>query len=581
MAVAAGQRAIQWRVAPIEQGAGDELARALGLQPVTGRLLARRGIRTAAQAFEFLSPQLDSLHDPFLLPDAKAAAERVSHAIDTGETIFVHGDYDVDGVTSAALLTRVLGRLGGRIVPFVPSRFREGYGVRVSTVERAREEGAGLLLTSDCGVSAHDACERAAQIGLDVVVTDHHECPNSLPPAIAVVNPSRKDSRYPCPHLAGVGVAYKVCEAVCRLRGVPAESLHKHFLDLVALGTISDVAPLTGENSTFAYHGLQAIAATSKPGLLALIDASGLRDSGVSAEHVGFRLGPRINAAGRLAEASAALELFLTSDHARASDIASEMSRANQERQDEQARILEEALELIEQDGLADDRVIIVGKDGWHAGVIGIVAGKIADIFYRPAVVLRPEDGIWKGSARSIEGFSLAEALDELRPLVSGGGHAMAAGMHFAADDLTEVRRAFNALADEWLTEEDLLPRLDIEMELDIEDVGPALAYEIETLAPFGVGNPEPLFVTRGARLADVRTMGAEQQHFRASLAGTRAPVSVVGFSMGEEALGLDPARTYAICYNLRVGRFNGREQTEVILQDIPSAEGLNRKDQS
>ncbi len=579
MAVTAGQQATQWRVAPVESGTGDELARALGLQPITGRLLARRGIRTASEALEFLSPRLESLHDPFLLPDAKAAAERICRAIDTGETTFVHGDYDVDGVTSAALLTRVLGKLGGRILPFVPSRFREGYGVRVSTVERAREQGAGLLLTSDCGVAAHDACERAAEIGLDVVVTDHHECPSSLPPAIAVVNPSRKDSRYPCPHLAGVGVAYKVCEAVCKVRGVPVESLHKHYLDMVALGTICDVAPLTGENRTFAYLGLKAIAATSKPGLLALIDASGLRNSEVSAEHIGFRLGPRINAAGRLAEASGALELFLTSNHARAAEIASEMSRVNQERQDEQARILAEALELIERDNLADDRVIIVGKDGWHAGIIGIVAGKIADMFYRPTIVLHPEDGIWRGSARSIEGFSLAEALDELDPLVTGGGHAMAAGMRFAADSLEEVRKGFNALADAWLTEEDLVPRLDIEMELGINDAELALAYEIEKLAPFGVGNPEPLFVTRGARLADVRTMGADQQHFRASLAGTGAPVAVVGFGMGGEAKDLDPARTYAICYNLRVSRFNGREQAELILQDIPSPEGQQRND--
>lgn len=573
MAVVTRARATEWRVTQSRDECGLDVASALGLHSITGRLLARRGVVTAADALDFLSPRLDALHDPFLLPEARAAAERISAAIDAGEGIFVHGDYDVDGVTSAALFARVLGKLGATVVPFVPSRFRDGYGVRVTTIDAAHAHGASLVLTCDCGVSAHDACQRASELGMDVVVTDHHECPEELPSAFAVVNPSRQDSRYPFAHLAGVGVAYKVCEAVCVLRGVDVSHLHEHFLDLVALGTVSDVAPLTGENRTLVYHGLKAISRTRKQGLLALIQVSGIPASALNTEHIGFQLGPRINAAGRIAEASEALELFLTSDAGRAAEIARAMSAANSERQAEQARILEEALAAVEHEGLAEDRVIVVGGAGWHPGVVGIVAGKLTDLFYRPALVLHADDGMYRGSARSIEGFSLARALDELRPLVSGGGHAMAAGLSFPAESLTDVRKRLNDLAQEWLEEEDLVPRIDVEMEVDASDVSTGLAREIESLAPFGEGNPEPVFVTRGIALTEVKRMGGDQRHLRASVAGTKGQVQVVGFGMGEAADWLDSTRKYGICYNLRMDRYNGGERLQLMLLDAPCEE--------
>ena len=551
--------------------AARELGESLDIHPITAQLLLNRGVRTPAEALEFLYPSLDDLHDPFLLPDAEKAVDRILRAILEQETIFVHGDYDVDGVTSAALFTRVLRKLGANVIPFVPCRSREGYGVRIATIEKAHQDGAGLVITCDCGISANDACERAVELGLDLIVTDHHQCQATLPPAYAVVNPSRKDSRYPFADLAGVGVAYKICQALCIKRNIDLQGLHKHFLDLVALGTVSDVASLTGENRAYVYHGLRSIADSKKEGLKALIAASGLLSADVDTEDIGFRLGPRINAAGRLAEASTALELFLTADADVAKRIAEEMSACNLERQSEQQRILLEALQALAEDDLYDHKVLIVGREGWHPGVIGIVAGRLAEDFYRPAIVFTVKDGAYHGSGRSIPGFNLAKAIEEIgSDLVHGGGHAMAAGISFSTDSLQVVREKFNRLADQWLTEEDLSPSIQVELEVDSDEISIDLGREIGRFAPFGEGNRQPMLMSTGVRFVDIRTMGSNGKHLRARVSGKRSPVSVIGWGMGEDAGRLNPSVDYNICYNLSVSRFNGTERVELILQDAP-----------
>jgi len=562
----------RWRVAERDGDTGRELARALGIHPVTGELLARRGLRTPADALRFLNPSLDDAHDPLLLPDCRQAVERIVQAISRKETIFVHGDYDVDGLTSAALLTRVLGSLGAKVIPFVPSRSRDGYGVSVENVERAAAEGAKLLVTSDCGVSAHDACQKAKQIGLDVVVTDHHPCPQELPVAHAVVNPARPDSRYPFPHLAGVGVAYKLCQALCQEQEVKQEHLHSHFLDLVALGTVSDVVPLLDENRLFVTHGLKSLPRTRKRGLIALMASAGVDPARVSAEAVGFALGPRLNAAGRIAEASEALDLLLTRDADKANSIASEISAKNSERQRMQKAIAAEALAAVPQQCREDDRVLVVGGEGWHPGVVGIVAAKLVDTFWRPAVVLCRSNGEWHGSGRSIPGFDLGRAIEALgSDIVNGGGHAMAAGLACPADRLEEMRRGLNELASEWLSEEDLTPTVEIEQEIGLQDIGMELACEIGRLEPYGEGNPQPVFTTSGVRLTNAGTMGSDGAHFRAALEGVSTPHRVIGWRMGELAATLGTSGVYNICYTLKMHSYNGTDSVDVVLCDAPT----------
>ncbi len=555
----------QWTVAEQQHGNADEFVLTLGVHPVTARLLMRRGLRTPAEALNFLSPQLDSIHDPLLLPDAEKTVDRIVKAINDKQTIFVHGDYDVDGVTSAALLTRVLTKLGASVVPFVPSRARDGYGVRLETAQRAHAEGAGLMLTADCGISAHDACEWARGIGFDIIITDHHEQAETLPNAYAVVNPMRRDSSYPFQHLAGVGVAFKVCQALCTRWGVDLGKLYEHYLDLVALGTVADIVPLIGENRVYVYHGLRSIADTKKHGLKALIEESGINSEGLQADDIGFRLGPRLNAAGRLAEASESLELLLTKDDARAKEIAVELSRRNTERQQEQRRIHQQALEYLERNG-NDGRVLLAVGDDWHPGVVGIVAGNLVDSFYRPTIVASIKDGMCHGSARSIPGFNLAHAIEQI-----GGGHARAAGLSFALNDLSRVQNALNELAADWLTEEQLMPSIDIEMLLDLDDLLTPLPHEIFRLAPFGEANPEPIFMSGGVRFTNVRCVGNDSRHMKADIAGY--PVSLIGWGMGKIAGALKSTQSYQICYNLKINRFNGNERVELVLQDVPVEE--------
>lgn len=560
----------QWIVRDAPELTCAELQRALDLHPVVARLLAQRGMRTPAEALEFLNPCADTLPDPFLLPDAAEAVDRILYAVDHGQTIFVHGDYDVDGITSAALFTRVLMKLGANVTPFVPCRSREGYGVHPMTVRRAHQDGAGLLLTCDCGITAHNACEEAAALGLDVVVTDHHEPNETLPCATAVVNPMRKDCSYPFRSLAGVGVAYKICQALCARRGINLQALHKHYLDLVALGTVSDCVPLLGENRIYVHQGLKSIGSTRKAGLRALMESANMGPN-VDAEHIGFILGPRINAAGRLAEASEALELFLTQDRSRAVEIAQTLSERNVQRKREQDSVFQQALEDLEQELESDSRVLVLGREGWHPGIIGIVAGKLSEAYYRPAFVLSVTDGVCHGSGRSIPGFNLARAIEHLgKDLISGGGHAMAAGVSFPAERMADVKEALNQLASQWLTDDAMVPRVDVDMELDVLEITRDLGRQITRLAPFGEDNAEPVFVSSDVQMRNIRTMGADGHHFRAELAGTRDPVSVVGFGMGEAVPSLESSRSSKICYNLRISRFNGVDRTELMLYDAP-----------
>ncbi|HUF76867.1 MAG TPA: single-stranded-DNA-specific exonuclease RecJ, partial [Longimicrobiales bacterium] len=430
-----------------------ELAAALTLPDAVCSILAVRGVTEVEEAKRFLRPRLDHLHDAALLADGDRTAERLAAAVRGGETIFVHGDYDVDGICATALYTRWLRRLGGSVVPFVPHRLRHGYDFAAGGLAAAREARASVILTADCGTVAHETVRAAREAGIDVLVTDHHTCGAELPAAVAVVNPRRADCAYPEKELCGTGIAYKVCALVGRLLGGPENELAE-YLDLVALATVADLVPLVGENRVLVSYGLRRFAHSGVVGLTALMAAAGVKPEEVTAGQLGFVLAPRINAAGRIGESMDALRLLLTEDAAEARRLAEQLDATNRSRQEEDGRTLDEALDLLgdRYDPEADFGVVL-WSEGWHPGVIGIVASRVVECVHRPVVMVALDGGRGRGSARSVPGFHLYDALHACaRHLGRFGGHRQAAGMDIEEAALPGFRDDFNATARARLT---------------------------------------------------------------------------------------------------------------------------------
>ncbi|HSJ10325.1 MAG TPA: single-stranded-DNA-specific exonuclease RecJ, partial [Longimicrobiales bacterium] len=475
------------------------LAAALRLPPALCRLLVLRGHADEGAARAFLKPRLDGLHDPLLLAGAREAVARIVKAVQQRERILVHGDYDVDGICSAALFTRVLRSLGCDVVTFVPHRMTDGYDLGHAGVRRAVEEGATLILTGDCGVVAHDAVDQAVAAGIDVVITDHHTPGDRLPNAVAVINPNRRDCTYPEKGLAGAGVAFKLCEALVRALGGDRDALLWH-LDLVALATIADLAPLAGENRILAHYGLKVLRDTRNPGLRALMARAGIAtDQPIGAGQVSHVLAPRINAVGRMGAASRGVRLLLAEDAAEADALAEEMEEENRTRQSVDRQILDEAMAMLEASfDPATDYGIVLSSPGWHPGVIGIVASRVVERVHRPVVLLSEdaETGRARGSARSIPAFHLYEGVHACASLLERyGGHRQAAGMDVRLDRLDAFRSAFNAHAQSVLTPEDLVAEVKVDIDLDLAEANADLHRLMRHCGPFGLGNPQPVFV--------------------------------------------------------------------------------------
>ena len=525
------------RPAPVDERAVAGLVASTGLPPAFCSLLVARGHASVADARAFLKPSLDDLHDPYLLRDMDRAVERIRRALRSGETILVHGDYDVDGVSSAALLTRVLLRLGARVHAFVPNRFLHGYDFSQGGLDAAVNAGARLVITCDCGTLAHATIARAKQGGIDVVVTDHHAPGETLPPAVAVVNPNRPDCDYPNKGLCGAGVAFKLCEALWADAGLPREELLWH-LDLVALATIADLMPLTGENRVLARYGLRVLRRTRNTGLRAIMAAASLQPSQADAGTVGHVIAPRINAAGRVRDARWALELLLTDSAPKAAELAAALEEHNVERRELDRRTLVEALEELDA-GRFDpvrDHAVVLAREGWHPGVIGIVASRIVERIHRPVVLVALRGGeAGRGSGRSIKGFDLVGALRTCAPLLDRfGGHRMAAGLDVQPDRVEEFRAALNQHAHATLTAGDLVPRLAWDVELRVSDATPDLLRLMRHLGPFGVGNPAPVFLLRGVGLpAAPRPLGAAGEHARLELHCDGVTLPAIGFRLG------------------------------------------------
>ena len=496
-----------WSPLPCDDTAVQRLSAELDVSPVTARLLCIRGLGDLNDARRFLAPSLDDLHDPFLLADMAPAVDRVLAAIARRERIAIHGDYDVDGVTSTVILRRALELLGADVTHFIPERLRDGYGLQPASLDRLHADGVRLAISVDCGIRGVEAALHARALGLDLIITDHHEPDASLPEALAVINPKRHDCTYPDKNLAGVGVALKLVQALCARTGrsnwLPA------FVKVAAIGTLADVVPLTGENRVIAKLGLAMLSkGPHKVGLRSLLDVCGLTGKEIDSYHIGFVLAPRVNAAGRMSTPDIAARLLLASDEAlsvEARDLAERLNSENTRRQEEEAEIVAQAKKAVETDLEVGSRtVIVVAGEGWHRGVIGIVASKLVDAFHRPAIVLSTDGAIAHGSCRSIPSFNMLGALESCADaMIKFGGHKQAAGLTIDTDRIRELRARVNDHADRCLDPDDLRPRLWIDGALTFRSITEQVASELTRMAPFGAGNPCPVFRTSRVEIID------------------------------------------------------------------------------
>ncbi|TYO95103.1 single-stranded-DNA-specific exonuclease RecJ [Desulfallas thermosapovorans] len=564
------QKSKKWVIKAAEPVLQLILSKGLGVSSLMAQLLINRGIYTVKAARAFLNASIKELHPPELMGDLPRAVQLICRALARGDKILVYGDYDVDGVTGTALLVHVLRRLGGNVEYYIPHRLDDGYGLHTPVLQRARESGIGLVLTVDCGISAVAEIDEANLGGGPVVIiTDHHEPPPELPRAAAVVNPKRKDCHYPFSDLAGVGVAFKLVQALLAAREHPFG--WEEYLDLVCLGTIADIVPLQGENRILVKHGLSYLANSPRPGLRALCQVSGVKEDALSTWEVGFILAPRINAAGRLDDAGLAVELLLCDDHEKAREMALLLNQANQERQRLEADTLSEALGMLENDPqLADQDVLVLASANWHPGVIGIVASRLVDRFYKPVLLVACDNGLGRGSARSTGGFNLYSALEYCSGCLAGyGGHALAAGFSLPVEQIDELREKINDYAVVHPGITDTEPVMELDALVSLQDITFQLINEIEKLAPYGHGNPGPLFALKQARLVNCRGVGKNNAHLKMLLSDRNVSMDGIGFNLGRFAGELATGKEISVAFTPTVNTWQGRRNLQVKVHDV------------
>jgi len=563
----------RWEPLLCDAAAAERLAAAIKVPPVVARLLCQRGFSDPDLAQHFLNPSLDHLHDPMRLADMGVAVERILAAVARGERIAIHGDYDVDGITSTVILRRALELLGADVVHFIPERLRDGYGLQPASLERLHADGVRLAISVDCGIRGADAARRARELGLDLIITDHHEPDAELPAALAVINPKRHDCTYPDKYLAGVGVALKLVQALCRRAG--RESWLPGFVKVAAIGTLADVVPLVGENRVIAKIGLDLLSrGPHKVGLRSLLDIAGLTGKAIDSYHIAFMLAPRVNAAGRMSTPDIATRLLLAADEAMGEEaraLALQLDGENLRRQEEEAEILAAARKIVQTDPDVGARsVLVVAAEGWHRGVIGIVASKLVDAFHRPAIVLSIDDGLAQGSCRSIPSFDMLGALERCAPILTRfGGHRQAAGLALDAGRIREFRAAVNAVADETLGPEDLMPRLRIDADLTFRGINGDVAAAVAALAPFGAGNPRPVFSTRSVEIVD-GPRKLKERHLKMALKQDGRVFRAIAWRAAErhDALAEHKA-ALDVAFSLDQNQYNGETYVELSIADF------------
>lgn len=566
-----------WHIAETDSRRKRELSEALRVPEVIAGVLLNRGFDDRESAEKFLNAEKQAFIDPFLMKDMARAVKRIREAIARGEKIMVYGDYDVDGITATALLIRALSALGASVAHYIPERQSEGYGLNRDALDSIVSGGARLIVTVDCGIASVE--EARAVLGrADLIVTDHHQPPEVLPEAYAIVNPKQKDCAYPDKNLAGVGVAYKLCQALWReIRGEE----FTEYLEIAALGTIADVVPLLGENRLIVKRGLARMKDSRVCGLRCLIDGSGLADKKIDAGRVGFILAPRLNAAGRLSSALTGVSLLLTEDLEEAKALARRLEEGNLNRQIIEKEILKKAEELLLAVDAAREKVLVVAGEGWHTGVIGIVASRLVDRYYKPTVVIGVKDGVGKGSCRSIRGFDLFAALTKCGDLLEQyGGHAQAAGLTIAADNIGALRERLTKIAAETLAPEDYIPTVSIECAMSADEVDLDFIETLNRLEPYGMGNPKPVFACMNARLSELRTMGQDGAHLRFKAAQGDRVLSGLAWNMGQLAGALQKEGAVDIAFLPEVNEWQGARSAQIKAQDFrPHQKALTQLD--
>ncbi|MBE7036077.1 MAG: single-stranded-DNA-specific exonuclease RecJ [Ruminococcaceae bacterium] len=567
----------RWKMRSVPVCSEDikRLSEMYGIPPLVTSILLKRSVESFD---EFISPNLDKLNNPFLMKDMSKATKRIAEALEKNELIAVYGDYDVDGITSTAVLTHFLRSHGGTVEYYIPDRLREGYGMNMQAVESLASKGANLIITVDCGITAIEEVQYAKSLGVDVIITDHHECKLDIPNAVAVLNPKRADCEYPFKKLAGIGVVFKLLQALTEELKFHMQALYDEYMDIVALGTIADVMSLTGENRIIVKNGLSQIAYTSNRGIKALVKQAEVDSSHITTGTVGYILAPRINAAGRIGSPESAVELLLSKDDATAEKFAGLLHSENKLRQEIEQTIFDDAQKMLaENENLKNESVIVLAKEGWHHGIIGIVASKITERLNKPCILISLENGMGKGSGRSIKNFNLFAALNHCNEyLVKFGGHELAAGLTVQEENLESFRNAMNQYAEETLTPEDYISEITIDAELPIEYLNLNTVEKFSVMAPYGMGNASPVFLCRNLKVTGIRTL-SEGKHLRLNVTDGRFAVSAIGFSMGELASELKVDDVIDIVFNLDANTYRGERRIQILLKDLRFSEDIDK----
>lgn len=557
-----------WNIAKPDGDAIRRLSGEGGYPLLTAAVLCARGITTMEGARAFLSTSLSGLQDPWLLPDMAKAVAALSAALEAGERIAVFGDYDVDGITSTCVLVRYLRSRGADCLYYIPDRLTEGYGLNKSALQQLKDSGVSLVVTVDTGITALEEIAFANDIGLRVVVTDHHECKDEMPPALAVVNPKRLNSAYPFSELAGVGVAFKL---ICALAGEENQrSVIESYIDLVAVGTIADVMPLVGENRIIVAWGLQRLQRTQNPGLRMLIREAGVEERRMTSSLVSFTLAPRINAAGRMGCADKAVQLFLTEDEALAQELSALLCCQNRQRQNEENQILQQAYETLKTEYHPEtDRIIVLWGENWHHGVVGIVSSRISDRYGCPTVLISMEGDVGKGSGRSVRGFNLFDALEHSsRYLERFGGHALAAGLTIQREHLEDFKACITEYARENLNEEDAIPVVDIDCMIRPDHITFEAIRDLGMLEPYGMGNPEPVFCIREMRVEEITPISSDR-HLKMTLSKDGLSFTALLFGTGSGGCPVVTGNAVDAAFSLSINTFRGHQTIQLMLRDI------------
>ena len=554
-----------WNLLPLR----DQAVTTPGVHPLVAQLLYNRGITEPLQTELFLSSDKRSEVDPFLLPDIHQAVSRTYQALFSGEKIAIYGDFDADGIAATALLVQGLSALGGEVIPYIPHRLNEGYGLKVAALEKLRNQGVSLVITVDTGITAFTEAEKAQSMGMDMIITDHHLPLSSLPSAKMIVNPKRSDSIYPFAGLAGVGVAFKFLQAL--LQGAGRDDLIDRSLDLVALGTVTDMVPLVGENRYWVKRGLELLNDTQRIGIQEMLRIAGLKPGSLSTESISWTLGPRLNAAGRLANATTSYQLLLTENPKEASSLAAELEEKNAERQRLTSELMHKAREKVIAAG-AELPLLMVGDQDYPPGVMGLVAGRLVEEFYRPVVVFKLGPDVCRGSGRSIREFDIMAAFKECEDLLSRfGGHTRAAGFSLQTKNLDQFQQRLLNIAQGQLSGLDLRPHIDIDAEVTLSIFAGETFNQVQQLAPFGSGNPLPIFISRHVEVVDQRNVGSQNEHLSLKLKQEGITWNAIGFRLGNFAQEI--TSHVDIVYNIELRTWNGRENLRVNLLDFAPSE--------